>query len=121
MDPRFDSLPLDGKFTKNGIAYPRQKIPAFIAISANGTVNLVFKKVLEDRWKAITIKLSNVGGQLCHCDLIFIPKTVPNAINKLNRVSKPEVCFAYLALAGTSLPNRVAIHELHFGFGGPSK
>ena len=61
----------------------------------------------------ISIRLQ-ATGQLSHCDLIFIPRhTQPG--NKI-----PEAKAAYIALAGASLPNRIAVHYLTFDFTGPA-
>lgn len=114
-DPNLQSAPdLVSKFTQNGCAVPRVRVPAFIAVCGNGTVNLVFKGTFEGRWSMISIRLQ-ATGQLSHCDLVFIPRnTNPGNMNI------PEVKSAFIALAGASLPNRIAIHYLTFDFPGPA-
>ena len=61
----------------------------------------------------ISIRLS-CGGQITHCDLLYLPTS---NINDGSSQRPAEAKSAYLALAGPSLPNRVAIYQLSFDFG----
>ena len=106
---------LTQKFMINGCAVPRVRIPAFLAICGTGVVNLVYKGTFEGRWNMISIRVQTTS-QISHCDLIFVPSA---PTGDMNQRQQPEIKSAFLALAGTSLPNRVAIHRLTFDLSGP--